>query len=107
MKKLTALATAGIFVLALQGPGWAQKEVKPPPTPPMLEGNRPLAQPQTQEPAAPKKLEEEQAKPKGKGKAGKKNQHLAKSKKSGGKKTAATKPKSLKTAKKKRQAATP
>jgi hypothetical protein len=105
MKKLTALATAGIFVLALQGPGGAQKEVQPPPVPPMLEGNRPLVQPQTRESAAPQKLEEEQAKPKAT--AGKKNQRLAKSKKSRGKKTAATKPKGLKTAKKKRQAATP
>jgi hypothetical protein len=58
MKKLITVATAGLFLLSLQGVQ-AQKEVEPPAVPPMLEGPRPLAQPETKEPAAPKKAEPE------------------------------------------------
>jgi hypothetical protein len=69
MKKIITLVTAGIFLLSLQI-ARAQKEVAPPAVPPMLEGQRPLATPETKEPAAPqKKGEEEKAKPKAKGKA--------------------------------------
>ena len=37
MKKIITLATAGIFLLSLQGAS-AQREVEPPAVPPMLEG---------------------------------------------------------------------
>jgi hypothetical protein len=69
MKKIIILATAGIFLLSLQA-ARAQKEVPPPPVPPLLEGSRPLATPDTKE-AAPPKVGEEKAKPtsKAKGKA--------------------------------------
>jgi hypothetical protein len=71
MKKIVTLATAGIFLLSLQSV-WAQKEVAPPAVPPMLEGQRPLATPETKEPTAPPKAGEEKAKSaksKAKGKA--------------------------------------
>lgn len=86
MKKFITLATAGLFLLNLQG-AWAQREVEPPAIPPMLEGQRPLAQPEAaKEPAAPKS-EVEKAKPKSKTKAGK-----AAPKKAAGKKAAPKKP---------------
>ena len=71
MKKIITLATAGIFLLSLQA-ARAQREVQPPAVPPMLEGQRPLATPETKEPTAPPKAGEEKAKPakgKAKGKA--------------------------------------
>ncbi|MCL4504007.1 MAG: hypothetical protein M1438_19450 [Deltaproteobacteria bacterium] len=80
MKKIVTLAAAGMFLLSLQSV-WAQKEVAPPAVPPMLEGQKPLASPETKEPAAPAKAGEEKAKPaksKAKGKA--KANHQAKSK---------------------------
>jgi hypothetical protein len=64
MNKFATIAMAGIFVLSLQGSGRAQKEVAPPPIPPLLEGQRPLEHIETKEQAAPKKLEEKKAKPK-------------------------------------------
>jgi len=69
MKKFITLASAGLLLFSLQG-ARAQREVEPPAVPPMLEGNRPLAQPEPREPAAPKQTEEGKAKPKAK--AGKK-----------------------------------
>jgi hypothetical protein len=75
MKKYITLATAGLFLFNLQ-PAWAQQQVAPPPVPPMLEGQRPLAQPETREASAPKHTEEgkalPKAKPKVKAKSGKK-----------------------------------
>jgi hypothetical protein len=68
MKKFITLASAGLLLFSLQG-ARAQREVEPPAVPPMLEGNRPLAQPETREPAAPKATEEGKAKPKAKAKA--------------------------------------
>ncbi len=44
----------------------AQKEVEPPAVPPMLEGNKPLAQPETRGPVAPKQPEAVKAKTKAK-----------------------------------------
>ncbi len=67
MKKFITLATAGLLLLSLQG-ARAQREVEPPAVPPMLEGQRPLAQPETREPVAPKQTEVGKAKPKGKAK---------------------------------------
>lgn len=109
MKKFLVMATAGIFLLNLQGPVRAQKEVQPPPVPPMLEGPRPLSQPDIKEPAAPQKLEEEKPKAKGKAKAGQKaSQKKASLKKQGQKKAqTAGKKKGQKTSKKKRPAAEP
>jgi hypothetical protein len=74
MKKFITLATAGLLLFNLQG-ARAQRQVEPPAVPPMLEGQRPLAQPETREPSA-SKPEEEKAKPKAKAKtkAGKKDQ---------------------------------
>jgi len=74
MKKYITLAAAGLFLLSLQ-PARAQRQVEPPAVPPMLEGQRPLAQPETREPAAPKQAEEGKAKAKTKAKVkpGKKN----------------------------------
>ncbi len=68
MKKFITLASAGLLLFSLQG-ARAQREVEPPAVPPMLEGNRPLAQPETREPATPKQTEEGKAKPKAKTKA--------------------------------------
>ncbi len=62
MKKIITLAAAGMFFLSLQS-AWAQKEVPPPAVPPMLEGEKPLANPETKEPTAPSKAGEEKAKP--------------------------------------------
>jgi len=108
MKKLVTLATAGIFLFTLQA-ARAQKEVAPPAIPPMLEGQRPLAQPETKESAAPKKIEEDQAKPKAKkSKSGKTAQKKAQAKKSDKKKPPkVVKKKGQKNHKKKRPAAEP
>ena len=62
MKKMITLATAGIFLLSLQG-AWAQREVAPPAVPPMLEGKKPLATSETKEPTPPPKAGEVKAKP--------------------------------------------
>jgi hypothetical protein len=108
MKKFITLATAGIFLLSLQG-AMAQKEVQPPAVPPLLEGSKPLATPETREPVAPKQVEPEKAKSKAKGKAkaGPKSKKKAARKKNGKKPKApkAAKRKSSKTAKKKHPAA--
>lgn len=61
MKRFITIAMAGIFVLSLQGPVRAQKEVAPP-IPPLLEGPRPLDHPETKESATPPKQEEKKAK---------------------------------------------
>ncbi len=95
MKKFITLATAGLLLLNVPG-AWAQRQVEPPAIPPMLEGQRPLAQSETtKEPTAPKS-EVEKAKPKSKAKVGK-----APAKKAAGKK--ANHKKSSKVAKKKVQ----
>jgi hypothetical protein len=91
MKKYITLATAGLFLLSLQG-AWAQREVQPPAVPPMLEGQRPLAQPEPREPAAPKQPEAK-AKAKPKTKAGKNPQKKAVVKKEGPKKAGKVAPK--------------
>jgi len=99
MKKLLYFATSGIFLLSLQGPGWAQKEVSPPAVPPMLEEQRPFQEPEAKAPASPKA--EEKVKPKGKVKPGPKAQKGTKLKKTGTKKElAATKKTGQKTNKK-------
>jgi hypothetical protein len=91
MKKFVTLAAAGIFLFSLQGAS-AQREVEPPAVPPMLEGQRPLAQPETKEPTAPQQVENLKAKPTAKAKGKKaKNGHTAK-KKVKVKKTAKKKP---------------
>lgn len=103
MNKFVTIAVAGIFVLSLQGPGRAQKEVAPPPIPPLLEGQRPLEHPETKETAAPQKPEAKKAKAKPV-----KNQKRAKVKKLVTKKrqAAANKKKNPKASTKKRPAAT-
>jgi hypothetical protein len=68
MKKFIILASAGLLLFNLQG-ARAQREVEPPAVPPLLEGQRPLAQPETREPAAPKQTEAGKVKPKAKTKA--------------------------------------
>jgi hypothetical protein len=65
MKKFIILASAGLLLFSLQG-ARAQRQVEPPAVPPMLEGQKPLAQPETREPAAPKQTEADKAKPKAK-----------------------------------------
>jgi hypothetical protein len=105
MKKFITLASAGLLLFSLQT-ARAQKEVEPPAVPPMLEGSRPLAQPETREPAAPKQPDVGKAKPKTKAKTtaktGKKTQKKAAAKKENAKKPAkVAKKKSLKTQKKK------
>jgi hypothetical protein len=67
MKKFITLASAGLLLFSLQG-ARAQREVEPPAVSPMLEGHKPLAQPETREPAAPKQTEPGKAKPKAKAK---------------------------------------
>jgi hypothetical protein len=103
MKKIVTIAMAGIFVLSLQGPIRAQKEVAPPPIPPLLEGQRPLEHPETREPAAPPK-QEKKAKVKAKGKSVK-TQKKGKTKKLASKKhRAVAKKKNHKASTKKRSA---
>ena len=87
MKKFITLASAGLLLFSLQG-ARAQREVEPPAVPPMLEGQRPLAHPETREPAASKPTEEGKAKSKAKAKAGKKAQKKAAVKSEGPKKPA-------------------
>lgn len=100
MKKIITLATAGVFLLSLQA-ARAQREVQAPAIPPMLEGQRPLATPESsKEPVAPKKVEEEKAKPKSKGKAKTKAAAASKKKKAAAK-TNGSKKKAPKVAKKK------
>jgi hypothetical protein len=65
MKKLITLVSAGLLLFSLQA-ARAQKEVEPPAVSPMLEGQKPLAQPETREPAAPKQTEPGKVKPKAK-----------------------------------------
>ena len=102
MKKFMVMATAGVFLLSLQG-AQAQKEVQPPSVPPMLEGQRPLEMPETKE---PQKLEEGKVKPGTKARA-KKAQKKAASKKQDKKKlTAANKKKGPKGALQKKRPAT-
>jgi hypothetical protein len=88
MKKFITLASAGLLLFSLQG-ARAQREVEPPAVPPMLEGQRPLAQPETREPTAPKQTEEGKAKTKAKAKT--KTKAKAKAGKKGQKKAAAKK----------------
>ena len=76
MNKFLTLAMAGIFILSLQGPVRAQKEVPPPPISPLLEGQRPLEHVERKEPAAPHKPKPKKAKVKSK-----KKRHGAKAKK--------------------------
>jgi hypothetical protein len=105
MKKFITLATAGLLLFSLQG-ARAQREVEPPAVPPMLEGPRPLAQPETREPAAPKPTEEGKAK--AKVKAGKKAQKKAAAKKAVCKQSPkVAKKKGQKNQKKKQPAAAP
>jgi hypothetical protein len=63
MKKYITLAAAGLFLLSLQ-PARAQRQVEPPAIPPMLEGQRPLAQPEM--PSTPKQPEAQKSKSKAK-----------------------------------------
>jgi hypothetical protein len=102
MKKYITLITTGLFLLSLQ-PAGAQRQVEPPAIPPMLEGQKPLANPETREPTAPKQAEESKAKPKAKAKAkpGKNAQKKAGVKKAAPKK--AVKKKAQQTNKKKPQ----
>jgi hypothetical protein len=113
MKKFITLASAGLLLFSLQA-AHAQKEVEPPAVPPMLEGQKPLAQPETREPAAPKQTDAGKVKPKAKTKAktkaqaGKKGQKKAVAKKPDAKKSAnVAKKKSQKTQKKKPAEAAP
>src|SRR5208337_3854071 len=87
MKKIITLATAGIFLLSLQV-ARAQREVQAPTVPPMLEGQKPLATPETKEPAAPQQGQAEKAKPKGKARTASKPQRRTTSKRTTHRKTA-------------------
>jgi len=107
MKKFITLASAGLLLFSLQG-AKAQREVEPPAVPPMLEGNKPLVQPETREPAAPKQTGVGKAKPKAKTKADKKVQKKAAAKKDTGKQPPkVVKKKSLKNQKEKPPEAAP
>src|SRR3989339_730553 len=81
MNKLLTLAMTGIFLLSLQGPVRAQKEMAPPPISPVLEDHQPLEHVETKESTAPGKTQDKKAKVK----SGKK-QKKAKVKKLAGKK---------------------
>jgi hypothetical protein len=96
MQKYLSLFAAGLLAFSLPHPGWAQKEVAPPAVPPMLEGQRPLEQPETKSPAPPASTDEERGKAKVKGKSKKKGQSKAsadKTDKTGKKKKTAAKSK--------------
>lgn len=53
MKRLGELALTGLLCLALTPPLLAQQEAPPPAIPPILEGNRPLAIPESKHPEGP------------------------------------------------------
>lgn len=53
MKRLGELALTGLLCLALTLPLLAQQEASPPAIPPILEGNRPLAYPESKHPEGP------------------------------------------------------
>lgn len=113
MNKLLTIAMTAIFVLSLQGPCRAQKEVAPPPVSPLLEGQRPLEHVETKEPTAPQKPEPKKAKAKS-GKSSKTKKGATAKKPAGKKPQAVAKKKnqkagqkaSQKTSKKKRPAET-
>ena len=90
MKKIITLAAAGIFLLSLQT-ARAQKEVPPPTVPPLLGDQKPLATPETKEPAAPQEGQAGQAKPKGKAKTASKTRKKTTSKRTRKKTTASKK----------------
>ena len=111
MKKFITLASAGLLLFSLQG-ARAQREEPPPAMPPMLEDQKPLAQPETREPAAPKPKEpgkvKAKAKTKAKTRADKKAQKKAAAKTAAGKKSPkVVKKKSSKNQKKKPPQAAP
>jgi hypothetical protein len=83
MKKITTLATAGVFLLSLHGASLAQKEEKAPAPPPMVEKQIPTA-PKTEAPGATKgaEMKSTQTKAKAKAKAQKKTKKKKKRKKS-------------------------
>ncbi len=91
MKKFITLASAGLLLFSLQAAN-AQKEVEPPAVPPMLEGQKPLVQPETREPAAPKPTEPVKVKPKAKTKAKPSQGRQKTHKKTVAKKTVSKKP---------------
>jgi hypothetical protein len=95
MKKLITLASVGLFLFSLQA-ARAQREVPPPAVPPMLEGQKPLAQPETREPAAPKQMETGTAKTKAKAKANIKSDKKAQKKAAAKKATGKQSPKVVK-----------
>jgi hypothetical protein len=90
MKKFITLASAGLLLFSLQG-AEAQREVPPPAVPPMLQGNKPLVQPETREPAAPKQMDQGKAKTKAKTKAKGKTKAKTRADKKARKKAAAKK----------------
>jgi hypothetical protein len=94
MKKIITLATAGFLLLNLQVVQ-AQREVAPPPIPPMLEDEKPLVQPQPRQITAPKTTKKK-AKTRVKGKSKKASR---KSAKKGKKKTTVKKKKHHKSSK--------
>ena len=98
MKKFITLVSAGLLLFSFQA-ARAQKEVSPPAVSPMLEGPKPLAQPETREPAAPKQTEPGKVKPKAKTTAKTKAKAKAKACKPPQKKAAAKKATSTKPAK--------
>ncbi len=53
MKRLGELALTGLLCLALTPPLLAQQDAQPPAIPPILEGNRPLAYPESKHPEGP------------------------------------------------------
>ncbi|MCL6620614.1 MAG: hypothetical protein K6T55_00785 [Syntrophobacterales bacterium] len=53
MKRLGEFALTGLLCLALVPPLLAQQEGPPPAIPPILEGNRPLAHPESKHPEGP------------------------------------------------------
>jgi hypothetical protein len=88
MRKIITVASAGVFLLSLQGASLAQKEEKAPAPPPMTEKQAPAA-PKAEAPA-PKAPEVKPAETKPKAKA-KKTQKKTKKKKTKPKKTKKTK----------------
>jgi hypothetical protein len=80
MRKIVTMASAGVFLLSLQGASLAQKEEKAPAPPPMTEKQAPVA-PKAQTPAAPKAPEVKPGKTKAQTKAKKKSKSKSKKRK--------------------------
>ncbi len=102
MKRFIILSLAVLLLVGWTHPLRAQKEVDPPAIPPMLEGNRPLAHVESQDPeSSPAETAKPSASPKIRADKKSKQEAAAKGKRKSKSTVAASKKKSSKSGKKK------